>query len=224
MNPLIKYYCATVLVLIAWSSFGQQQIGLSDAGNPAFDTRHSALFSSLAENTDSTFRQAALIAFSHYPELAKTHIVFQKASIKMTLSARPVFFSALLRSKKKRKYIIRINNCIGDSIINFDSVPFKAKIGALGHEFAHITDYSHRNVLQLFGRLFDYTGKKSRARFEHEIDSITIGHGLGWRLYDWATYVLDQSNASGKYKHYKREIYLRPEQIIALMDQEEQNK
>lgn len=161
---------------------------------------------------------ATYIALSHYPELVDAKIEFKTAKIKTTLNARPSVASLLFRSKLKRKYVIRINSQIEDSIISFNAIPFNAKVGVLGHEFAHILDYQQRNFFQVLGRMFAYAGKKSKAKFEHEIDGIAIDKGFGWQLYDWSTFVLEQSNATAKYKAFKREIYLTPAQIQQRME------
>lgn len=168
----------------------------------------------LAESALVTF-----IALAYYPELNEARIEFRRAKIKTTLNARPTAGSLLFRSKLKRKYVIRINSQIEDSIISFDAIPFNAKVGVLGHEFAHILDYQQRNFFQVLGRMFAYTGKKSKAKFEHEIDGMTIDRGFGWQLFDWSTFVLEQSNATSKYKAFKREIYFTPAEILERMEQ-----
>ncbi len=163
------------------------------------------------------YELATYIALSYYPELSATRISFKKAKIKTTLNARPSLGSLLFRSRKDRNYVIRINNTVKDSIIDFKNIPFNAKVGLLGHEFGHISDYKDKTIFQVMKRLFAYSSKKSKAKFEKEIDLITIKKGLGWQLHAWANYVLNESNASTKYKVFKKEIYLTPEQIKSLL-------
>lgn len=159
----------------------------------------------------------SLIALSYYPALQDARIEFRKAKIKTTLNVRPTVFSLLFRSKKKRLYRVRINKLVRDSVISFHSIPFNAKVGLLGHEFAHIKDYSERGLFQIVGRLLSYSNKESKANYEKEIDSITVQQGLGWQLYDWSDYVLNQSNAKNDYKEFKRRTYLRPEEIEGMI-------
>jgi len=159
------------------------------------------------------YRLVTLAALSHYPELSNTRIVFKRSKIKTTLNARPTAISLLFRSKEKRKYVIRINSQLKDSVIYFHHIPFNAKVGVLGHELAHINDYNTRNFWRVLKRLFAYSGKKSKAAFEKEIDHTTIEKGLGWQLYDWSDYVLNKSDARVKYKKFKQETYLTPEEI-----------
>lgn len=159
------------------------------------------------------YKLVTLLALSYYPELADTRIVFKRSKINTTLNARPTTFSLIFRSRKKRKYVIRINKQQKDSVIYFDHVPFNARIGLLGHEFAHLEDYNNRNFGQIISRLMAYSNKKSKAQFEKEIDQLTIKKGLGWQLYDWSDYVLNKSNAYASYKNFKRMTYLTPEAI-----------
>ena len=164
------------------------------------------------------YELAIYIALSFYPELSNSRISFKKAKIKTTLNARPSVGSLLFRSKKDRNYVIRINQEIQDSVINFNAIPFNAKVGLLGHEFGHILDYKDKTIFQVTKRLLAYSSKKTKAKFEKEIDMITIKKGLGWQLYAWANYVLNQSNASMKYKAFKKEIYLTPLQILNIIE------
>jgi len=156
----------------------------------------------------------ALMAISYFPELSNSHIEFKKARISTTLNSRPKIWSLLFHSKENRKYIIRINTRKKDSSIHFDAVPFKAKVGIMGHEYAHILDYSQKNFFQIIGRLFSYASKKRKIEFEHEIDMLTIEKGLGKELYEWSYYILNDSNATNDYKEFKRETYLTPKEIL----------
>ena len=163
------------------------------------------------------YELATYLALSYFPELIDTRIAFKRAKIKTTFNARPTVLSLIFRSKDKRKYIIRVNNQLKDSIINFRTIPFNAKVGLLGHELSHIKDYHQQNFFQVFGRLLSYRNKKSKARFEKEIDQSTIKAGLGWQLYDWSKFVLEESNAKLRYKEFKGEIYLTPNQISNII-------
>jgi len=149
-------------------------------------------------------------ALSYFPELKHTHIRFKYQKIGTTLNARPTIFSLLFRKKESRRYVVRINKCIGDSIINLSSVPYNAQVGVLGHEFSHFIDYSQKGLWGIFKRLISYTNKKGKEKFEKEIDQLTIDRGLGWQLHSWAHLVLFESNVDDKYKKLKREIYLTP--------------
>ena len=102
-------------------------------------------------------------------------------------------------------------------------MPFNATVGLFGHEFGHVLDYRDKGILQVLNRGLAYTNRKGKRKFEKEIDLITIGRGLGWQLYDWTFYVLNQSKASETYKAYKGDVYLKPtdiEHLIGASDHE----
>ena len=142
-----------------------------------------------------------------------TKISFKEAKISTTLNTRPTVGSLLFRKKTNRHYIIRINTKNLDSLVLFNSVPFNAKIGLIGHELSHIVDYSNKGLRKVIGRLTDYGSKKNKELFEKEIDLMTIKKGLGWQLYDWSFYVLNHSIATKDYKDFKEQIYLEPKEI-----------
>jgi hypothetical protein len=160
-----------------------------------------------------------LSTLSYYPELDSTKIIFKEApKIKASLNARPTVGSILFRRRSKRTYVIRIKPATGDSMATFEKVGFNGAVGVLGHELNHIVDYSNRGFFGILGRLFNYTNKKGKRKYEAEIDRMTIEKGLGWQLHDWEDYVLNKSDAKVKYKAYKRDIYYTPEEIITLIN------
>ncbi len=164
------------------------------------------------KNIISDFELPILTALSYFPELKNTNIVFKQGCIRTTMNTRPRIIS-LLKNRKKRIYIIRINTSKKDSIVSLYETPFNAQVGIIGHELSHCIDYSGRNFWGIMQRLFDYGSKKRKAKFEREIDRMTINRGLRWQLYDWANYVLYKSDATQKYKRFKRRTYMKPEEI-----------
>lgn len=162
---------------------------------------------------------AVYSSLSNYPELQNNPIRFKQARISTTLNARPTLGSLLFRRKENRRYVVRINSTMADSIISVYHLSETAKRGIIGHEFAHFADYETRNFWQVLGRAFSYLSKKRKARFEKAIDTETIKRGLGQELYAWSYYVLYESNATVAYKNFKRETYLTPEEINSLQQQ-----
>lgn len=162
---------------------------------------------------------AILHALTFYPELDSTTIIFKQARIKTTLNARPTILSLLFRKKKNRKYVVRINDHDMEGVVTLNEVPFNAQIGLFGHEFNHFIDYQSKNAFQVIGRLFAYISDKSKEKFEKEIDTMTIKRGLGWQLYHWSYFVLNDSDASEKYKDFKKKIYLEPEEIKFMIQE-----
>ncbi len=162
---------------------------------------------------------AVYSSLSYYPELQNNPIRFKQARISTTLNARPTLGSLLFRRKENRRYVVRINSTMADSIISVYHLSETAKRGIIGHEFAHFADYETRNFWQVLGRAFSYLSKKRKASFEKAIDTATIKRGLGHELYAWSYYVLYESNATVAYKDFKRETYLTPEEINSLQQQ-----
>lgn len=164
------------------------------------------------------FELAIAIALSYYPELAETKIKFKYQKISTTLNARPTITSLLFSKREDRIYILRVNNSLKDSVISVSDVPFNAKIGLFAHEFSHFADYSKKSMFGVIGRGISYASKKSKTTFEKEIDLKTIQRGLGWQLYDWSNFVLNDSNADEKYKEFKKETYMTPESILETIN------
>jgi hypothetical protein len=157
------------------------------------------------------FKEPALIALSYYPELKDVNIDFKYSDEATTMAARP---SPLSLFSSERKYLILINNSRDFEGILLEDVPFNAQIGIIGHELAHIADYNNHNLWGIAGIYFRYLDIQRRALFEKEIDKATIERGLGWQLYDWATYsILANNGSSDDYRVFKEETYMHPERI-----------
>lgn len=154
-----------------------------------------------------------LKALSYFPELKNVSISFKVQEIKTTLNTRPKVASLFFRRKCKRKYVVRIDESTAFEKVTLRDANFNGRIGVFGHEFCHIIDYSERGFFGILGRGFAYVSKKSKEKFEKEIDRKTIDRGLGWQLYDWSYYVLNESNGTEKYKEFKRLIYLETREI-----------
>ena len=161
------------------------------------------------------YETSILGVISYFPELEKTKIIFKNAQIKTTLNVRPTIGSCLFRQRNKRTYVVRINNKTVDSTVTVKNVPFNAQLGLLGHEFCHIVDYNNRGLGGIVLRLLAYSHSKSKETYEKEIDVETIKRGLGWQLFDWANFIMYQSNAKKKYKIFKKKFYLEPEEIVS---------
>jgi len=159
-------------------------------------------------------REPGLIALAFYPELKDVKIRYVYQDTKTTLAARPRFLS-LFRSRDKRAYTIFVDKRVKDKEgVLFEHFPFNAQVGGLGHEYAHIIDYSRRNSLNIMWLGIKYLfSKQARARLEHKVDKITIERGLGWQTLAWEEYIFHHSEASRKYKRYKKDFYLSEEEI-----------
>jgi len=158
-----------------------------------------------------------LLTLAYFPELKNSQIKFKKGLISTTLNARPTILSVLFKNKENRNYIVRINKTKKDSMVTYNEVPFNAKIGLLSHEFTHFVDYLDKDIGGVANRLVMYINKHTKRKYEHEIDSLVVRRKLGWQLYDWSYFVLNSSDASKKYKKFKKYTYLEPEEILEIM-------
>lgn len=163
------------------------------------------------------YEEQFLIALSHYPQLKDVtiNLIFDKE--RTTMSARPKISSLFC---KNRKYNIRINSAESFKGILLSEVPFNAQIGVIGHELAHIVDYEQKTFGQIIATGIGYLSRKYKRKLEHRIDLETIKQGLGWQLFDWAEFSMNEDNASKKYIRFKKRIYMSPEKIGSLIEEQ----
>jgi len=208
-----KLISAGVFTSLFVCSFVGQE---SDSTNSSIDTSATYPLNN-AHNIPSEYAYFFTRALRVYPELFEVRISLRESNIKTTANARPTLGSLLFRSRKNRHYIIRMNVSQKPGKILFSELDTSARIGLLGHEIGHLYDYHQRCSGKVLARGFSYLTKSSKARFEKEIDRLTIQRGLGIPLYDFSYYVLYQSDAPESYKEFKRTIYLTPEEILELI-------
>lgn len=159
-----------------------------------------------------------LKALAFYPELKNQRIRFKETSIKTTLNVRPTLGSILFNNKNNRVYVVRINNSAEKEEILIDDIPFNARVGLFGHELAHIIDYKSLNAFQVMGRGIGYNLPGYRESYEKYIDKITVENGLGWELYEWATYIQDHPEVPMSYKLFKKKFYMQDKDILEAID------
>ena len=134
----------------------------------------------------------ALLALSHYPELAHVRIRFIVDDVDIPLSSRP-HWASLLNSAQNRTYLVVIDSDRdgGRDALLLKNQPFNAQIGIIGHELAHTVYYLDRS---LFGIIGDALCQLSdcRVEFERATDRRLISYGLGWQRFDHALFVRSQ--------------------------------
>ncbi|MDR2040102.1 MAG: hypothetical protein LBQ60_19435 [Bacteroidales bacterium] len=163
-------------------------------------------------------------ALCHYPELCPTNIRLQYGSIRTSMAAQPRLWSLLFRKRSKRKYKVIINQkAHSEQAQLLYAAPFNACIGVMGHELAHITDYSTQSGWQMIWTGIRYLGKKYRRKMERETDSIAIARGFGWQLYNYAYFIIHQADIDEGYRRYKLEYYMKPEEIYEMILQKEED-
>ncbi len=161
----------------------------------------------------AAFRKADL----HYPELCERKIRFQYGSAKTSMAARPIVWS-IFRKRDHRKYKIIINKSRqSDQARLIYAAPFDACVGVMGHEMAHILDYSAKSGWQIMWTGIRYLGKNYRRKIERQTDSVAVVRGFGPQLYRYAYYVLHEAEIDDAYRNYKADIYMKPEEINELI-------
>ncbi|MDP4208523.1 MAG: hypothetical protein Q8928_06885 [Bacteroidota bacterium] len=165
----------------------------------------------------SQYEVQTLLALSHYPELKDIRIEFKESNIKTTLACQPKW-NFFLKKRANRTYRILINKSAKIKGVLYSEIPFDAQVGGMGHELAHIVDYSHRSTLGIFLFGIKYVFSiPGRSKVEKQVDRITIGHQLGHQLYNFCNFILN-SSVSEKYKEYKRKVYYKPEELLPLIN------
>ncbi len=167
------------------------------------------------KNLLKEYETPSLIALSYYPELINEHIEFKFSSINSTARTTVTFGSVF--KKIDKQYIIYINNDIERTGLLLNQAPFNAQVALIGHELAHVLDFKSRGFFDLAWWGAGYLFVKQRTKIEMLADKTTIKHGLGWQLYHWADFVLNQSTANKRYIKMKETKYLLPEKILRYM-------
>jgi len=168
-------------------------------------------------------KKEALEALSFYPELAQTAIEFKfKDNIKKsTMQAQPRFAS-FFKSKENREYIILIsrNIQIEGERFTMDDIPSDVKIGWIGHELGHVLDYSHRtNVgMLIFGIKYLFSSAHIKE-VERAADTFAISHGMGDYILKTKNFILENADLSEKYKERIRRLYISPEEVMELINE-----
>ena len=156
----------------------------------------------------------SLVALSFYPELINTKITFKLADKESVAKTTITFFSVF--NSRDKHFIVYINNDKSRTGLLLQDAPFKAQVGAIGHELAHVADFNKRSFPGMVWWGIKYVSKKSRIKIERRTDISTIQHGLGMELYYFVDFVLNHSTANSQYKKFKRLNYLTPAEILAL--------
>ena len=164
------------------------------------------------------FRLQILLALSHYPELKDTRIEFSVGSAFIPLTSRPALWS-VSRSKEKRVYKVVISDNSLEEIdpILLENQPFNAQVGVIGHELAHTAYYSRKGLLPVMSTAMRYLISGYRSGFEKGADLLTIDHGLGWQLLDYARFIRSRPGITDKSIRWMDQYYMSPDEIRSAM-------
>lgn len=160
------------------------------------------------------YRDKFFAALSFYPELADVEIRVISKRIKTSMAVRPHRFHF---SRRNRSYTIYVDDVSENKAVDFRKASYSAQVGCFAHELAHIVYYQHRSNLTLIRSGLGYvTSQKFRSRFEKAADNITVDHGAGYYIYQFATFVLEDAPISKAYRAFKEENYYDTEEILEL--------
>jgi hypothetical protein len=164
---------------------------------------------------DPKLKLAFFVALRHYPELKNVDLKIRLKKINVTMQAQPEW-TFLFKSKVKRDYQILVNR---DNTINgmfYKDLSFNSLVGWIGHELAHILDYSKKDNGQMISFIANYITSQERMRkTETKADKETIRHGLGIQLLDGVTFFHNSKRISREYRERKKKYYLSPDEIVA---------
>lgn len=161
------------------------------------------------------YELASLFALSYYPELENDVIYFRYRRINS--SAQTTMTLGSIFKKTDKKYIIYLNKDTARTGMILSDAPFEAQAAVLGHELSHVTDFKSHGFLELLIWGLRYLFVKQSTKIERLTDKSTIQHGLGWPLYQWAEYFINESNANKHYRKIRQRRYLHPDEILAYI-------
>jgi hypothetical protein len=168
---------------------------------------------------DEKLKLAFFVALRHFPELKESSLKIKLKSISTTMQAQPKW-TFIFRAKEHRGYQILVNRDSSSNGMFYRDLSFNSLVGWIGHEFAHILDYSKKDNFEMIGFIADYVTSKERMRkVERKADKETIRHGLGIQLLDGVTFFHKNRRVTKEYRERKKNYYLSPEEIIAEIQQ-----
>jgi hypothetical protein len=167
------------------------------------------------------FEKQILIALSYYPELKNTPIRFRQRIRHTTVNTRATW-PGVFESKQRRHFVVTISDSTEAMLMPllFKNLPFNAQVGVMGHELAHVADFSRMTTLQIIEHAIKNVSAKYIDRFEYNTDAICIAHGLGYQLLFWSQFVRTKMNRENwmgpDYAHrpMTRERYMNPATIL----------
>lgn len=169
------------------------------------------------------FEVAALLAYAAYPQLKDVEI-----DMRLIPGGAPMESNfelmTLFGSRKKRKYIIYLNNAANtpfDEIL-LRSLPFDSQVGILAHELGHTAYYHRLSALQIakWGLMY-LLDEDFRARHERSTDLMPLYHGLGSQIYQYAWYIRNDPSCIDLYQQFGStfidKFYMTDKELAAAM-------
>lgn len=168
-----------------------------------------------AKVSDNRLRLAYFVALRHYPELKQAKVKLKLKPISSTMQAQPRW-DFIFQKRSARSYAVFVNSNASITGISYQDLSFNSLVGWIGHEMAHVLDYSKKNNGQLFAFISSYVFDKNELRrTERKADKVTIKHGLGMQLLEGVNFFHRSKKVKKAYREKKKKYYLTPEEIIA---------
>lgn len=193
MFKTAKTFSFVVLfILFDYYSYGQTvrplEITVTSIQTPV-DPEYLSVYKNKKE-INKKFEKEELSALAYFPELKNVHIKFRLKRSYCTLKTKPGFMSMFM-PEGHRTYIIAISNHTIQKLtpLIFEKLPENAKIGVLGHELSHVTDFSNKSTWQSLKIALGHFSKRYLDSLEFNTDKICIEHGLGKELEAWSSYI-----------------------------------
>jgi hypothetical protein len=214
------HYRNILVILFLFPSFGTCQVPQKNFNR---DSLPEFFFTGLKKEYGNKkkypqqFEKPVLIALSYYPELKNTAIIF-RSRIRHSPGNTRVTWTGLFEIAKKRHYVIVLSDSTEPMLMPllFKNLPFNAQVAIIGHELAHVTDFSTKTTLQMIKHVASSVSAKYIDRFEFNTDAICVAHGLGYQLLLWSSFVRKKMNTVNwdgpDYAHRPktRERYMNP--------------
>ncbi|SRR5258706_7620541 len=166
------------------------------------------------------FEKQILVALSYYPELRNTPILF-RIRVRHTPATTRATWAGVFETARKRHFVITISDSTERILmaIILKHMPFNAQVGLIGHELAHVSDFSRMVSHQIIWHAIKNVSAKYIDKFEYNTDGICIAHGLGYQLLAWSSFIrrkMNRENWDGpdySPKPMSKERYMNPSTI-----------
>ena len=168
------------------------------------------------------FEVAAAIAYSAYPQLKDVNIDMVLTNDGVPMESNFNIWT-LFGPRRYRQYRILLNdNKNSTNPILLRALPFDAQVGILAHELGHVVYYHRLNLFQIGNWGLNYLRDDVyRATHERTTDLMTVYHGLGSQIYQYAYFVRYDPSCQSFYARHKGwmdKYYMTDKELLQAMD------
>lgn len=180
------------------------------------------------DETPEVVRQAAEAVYVYYPELAGNtiSIEFNDRFKSAFMQAQPRVVSLLTQpGQHKYRIVVTRHLQLRHQSLAIEDIDREVLEGWFAHELAHLVDYHQRSSLEMvfFGARY-YLFDKFKRKAEHRADQIAIAHGLAAHILATKRFLMAQRGLPPAYRQNLERLYLTPEQVMLLEEEEKEAK